>query len=537
MQFPHDFSDISLITCDVFDTFLVRDSVTPARLWKRRGKWFSIARMSSEFVARVIARTKGRKEIQVAEIYKFLPKRWSIESEIDLEISTLRINPEVGEWLIEASNAGVRVVLISDIYFSATQLSHIIAETGGPTFEIITSSDEGTTKSTGLFQSLQKRWGIAPSRWVHMGDNLRADIGAPGSLGIRTVHYPRLVEQILNSGILSQRGVDEMLRTGIEGEKFVTELSLQFARFSWETRGVSKDVAELTGALLCGSIAMAISRFVKEVAQLNGSEVVWFSGRDGWIPFLFFERENIESAPAYFPVSRVAIESPNFETYVNHMVQEHKKILVFDIGWRGSLLVRLKDLNPQMSWEGAFVALIGARRSNETAMVQRFSRNWFSLVRNRDVIETLFSDPTPGIQSYDSDGRPLLKIEHDELNQDLRLAVLKGSHWAIETSTQELSTDMALKFLRVTCSYPSRILAERFLGVTHEINRDRRKVFVVALWRDLQREKDLSWWAGAHALRPVNRLAGFCWNLNLYSREISILISRTLRRYYLKMFH
>jgi hypothetical protein len=58
----------------------------------------------------------------------------------------------------------------------------------------------------------------------------------------------------------------------------------------------------------------------------------------------------------------------------------------------------------------------------------------------------------------------------------------------------------------------------------------------VKSWRDLYRVKDLSWWAGAHAMRSTNRLVGYCWDITLYSLEISVLISRVCRRYVPRLF-
>ena len=327
MQLPGDFTNISLITCDVFDTLLVRESITPTRLWKRQGNWFSIFRISSEFIVRVFTHFQGQKEIRIADIYRLMPKKWSIEDEVKLEISTLRINPEISEWLREASRAGVRVVLVSDIYFSANQLRKIIIAVGGPTYEVITSSDEGITKSTGLFQNLQKRWNVDPGRWMHVGDNGQADVEVPGKLGIETIHYSKLLDQVLIEGVLSKKGVKILLKAGATGEVFITELSLQFALFMVENKHSSKNTPELVGALICAPIAKTIASFVENVAKARGSEVIWFSGRDGWLPFLFLRRQNLQVESTYLQVSRVAIASPYFEIRINMSIERVKRLI------------------------------------------------------------------------------------------------------------------------------------------------------------------------------------------------------------------
>jgi predicted HAD superfamily hydrolase len=51
----------------------------------------------------------------------------------------------------------VKVILVSDIYFSSIQLNEILSAVGAPMYEIITSTDEKITKSIGLFRVLQKR--------------------------------------------------------------------------------------------------------------------------------------------------------------------------------------------------------------------------------------------------------------------------------------------------------------------------------------------------------------------------------------------
>ena len=55
-------------------------------------------------------------------------------------------------------------------------------------------------------------------------------------------------------------------------------------------------------------------------------------------------------------------------------------------------------------------------------------------------------------------------------------------------------------------------------------------------WRDLYREKDLSWWPGAHSLRSINHVAGFFWDAALYAQEARVMFFRVLRRYCSKIF-
>jgi hypothetical protein len=112
-----------------------------------------------------------------------------------------------------------------------------------------------------------------------------------------------------------------VLKTGSDGERLITDPSLQYVRFKSASRQLSGDIGELVGALVCAPIANAMAEFVAEVAQRSESQVVWSSGRDGLLPFSFFERDNVELFSTYFPISRVAIESPNFDTYLKQMIQ------------------------------------------------------------------------------------------------------------------------------------------------------------------------------------------------------------------------
>lgn len=209
---------VEVVTTDIFDTVVWRRVAEPVdafaivgeRLRKRGAladalnPWaFGNMRRLAEFNVRKRAlEERGTTEIRLAEIYDGIPawvfagngREAGMQEELDTERDLLVADLDVADILIAAADAGKTIVAVSDIYFSADQLRYLLGQDvlgAIPFRHILTSSDHRENKSGKLFDIALDMVGVAPERVVHVGDNEAADIDAPATRGIRTVHLER----------------------------------------------------------------------------------------------------------------------------------------------------------------------------------------------------------------------------------------------------------------------------------------------------------------------------------------------------------
>jgi hypothetical protein len=108
--------------------------------------------------------------------------------EIDAATSVTLPDPDVVQLVQRARQAGLKLLITSDMYLSAEALSELLARHGlGGFSAIYVSSTQGRTKFSGkLFDHLLEQESIAPFRVLHVGDHPWSDGIAPASRGIRT---------------------------------------------------------------------------------------------------------------------------------------------------------------------------------------------------------------------------------------------------------------------------------------------------------------------------------------------------------------
>lgn len=194
-----------LYSYDIFDTILYRklprsidifhvmeDKDEVKRIWGNSSMSFSKCRQYSEFVLRRFS----KRELTIDRIYGEIAKRntyirTDIEKLIGLELQTERENTFLNRPLCDEIrsliNNGDRVVLISDMYWSAQRIRDILAEKA-PIFSdipIYVSCEYDASKKNGtLFEVVRENERADYNDWRHTGDNACSDYSVPAALGI-----------------------------------------------------------------------------------------------------------------------------------------------------------------------------------------------------------------------------------------------------------------------------------------------------------------------------------------------------------------
>ena len=112
--------------------------------------------------------------------------------EVEVEARGLVADPEAAPLLRRLKERGLRVIAVSDMYFSGADVEALLERAGLRRHfdEVFVSSDLGWTKHGGrIFDIVRERLGAPASRILHTGDRADSDAAAPRAAGWRALHF------------------------------------------------------------------------------------------------------------------------------------------------------------------------------------------------------------------------------------------------------------------------------------------------------------------------------------------------------------
>jgi FMN phosphatase YigB (HAD superfamily) len=222
--------EIDLVTSDVFDTVVTRAVSTPSDLFTELAHHFELpahvtpvvfaeARREAERRARqrrsdarraeLLARDPSSPTVEVDqhpdvaapectldEIWSLMPPGWvdrttGSMTELDVEAGSLRPIPETIELFRIARDRNIPVVLVSDIYFTGSQLRTLLERAGVDMQlidDVVTSADHRLGKAHGLLGRVITQRDVEAGRVAHVGDNEIADVEVAEDLGAAAIH-------------------------------------------------------------------------------------------------------------------------------------------------------------------------------------------------------------------------------------------------------------------------------------------------------------------------------------------------------------
>lgn len=333
----------SVITFDVFDTFLLRRCTAPDGVFERAFHHLPIAAsrpgIKESFVqSRILAELRARQksvaeisssEVTIEEIYRRLPRQalgledvtiaQLVAAEFQAELDLCLVNPEIQQLAREARvrRQPLRLGFVSDTYWSATQLKQLLGHCAPDLVAdfIYTSADHRTSKMATLFDRVMAGEAYAGSAAIHIGDNPVADILGARAFGIAAVHYAQPQERIMQllaresfaAQLLQAKRPDFSHR--LDGGFHLlrrTALS-QLPQLSDElTEG-----AAIFGPLLA-CFQLFLRRRVAKIAAAGGRTAILFLGRDGHLPFQLWHETQPEPAH-YVEINRRVALTANLQ--------------------------------------------------------------------------------------------------------------------------------------------------------------------------------------------------------------------------------
>lgn len=191
--------DLDVLSLDCFDTLLWRRVEKPTEVFYSLQQRPTFRKLECNATLRMSMETQARKqkrivdnsnEVNLEEIYRAgfsdvstIDLQALMQEELDEEKQACFAYAPIIRLIHAARDAGMKVIIVSDTYFSEDQLRELLAhclptETMSAIDQVYCSSNFGVSKAAGLFQSVLGLVKCAPERIVHIGDHPDADLAA-----------------------------------------------------------------------------------------------------------------------------------------------------------------------------------------------------------------------------------------------------------------------------------------------------------------------------------------------------------------------
>jgi FMN phosphatase YigB (HAD superfamily) len=325
-QWIDNFKDIKILSLDCFDTIVWRKVVEPtdvffnlqnSELFRELGITATVRGRAESAARRKKNIGQGSTEVSFKEIYReILPHADDallaglIDEEIACELRHSFIFEPVARLIRQARLKGLKIVVVSDTYFSEPQLKRLLF-TLMPDLEdmidhVFCSSTIGLSKAGGNWKTIIARLNVLPKEICHLGDNKVADVEAPSRFGITASllrHQCPLIADLLRQ------------RTDV-GLQLLPHLryrnaapSYFHAQFAAKGEDLADPVRQIGYAVL-GPILYAFAHFIRdEVRQLESAGVpvkIAFLLRDGYMPSRAYSTMTRGEVGAEINISRFA---------------------------------------------------------------------------------------------------------------------------------------------------------------------------------------------------------------------------------------
>jgi hypothetical protein len=202
------------------------------------------------------------------------------------------------------------------------------------------------------------------------------------------------------------------------------------------------------------------------------------------------------------------LKDEKYKDYLASIVGGSQRVLIYDLGWRGSTSKKISADFPAISWSFVYWQFLGKKQENQTELNPAHFRNRLRVWRSRDFLESVFTDESNG---YDQIGDNLDPIEraHDG-SIAFKKPILAG---ALSVSDSKPKTDSLIVtslILESFCHFPSIELIKHAEGAFHEISEKRAGQLVATSWKTLLNPSPIQWPFGSrlvHTKNPINRYA------------------------------
>ena len=294
-----------IISFDIFDTLLLRIVSNPTDVFvflSNKNLWlkFKQHRIKAEADARRINyENYGTREISIAEIYKEVNSLtgididYGITEELQMEMKLCYANSYMVEVIRFLREHNKKIVCTSDMYWPKKYLLQLLKHCGYNDFDdIFVSCEYGVSKHEGkLFEYVKEKYG-KDLKYIHIGDNYKADILGAEAANIDSVYYKGINEIGKPYRPLGISTIFSSIYDGLVNSRLHKDEKIYSPQYEF-------------GYLYGGFYIFGFVNYIIEQCKLINSDRVLFIARDGDIYQQVFKIMNTDIESKYLLWSRI----------------------------------------------------------------------------------------------------------------------------------------------------------------------------------------------------------------------------------------
>lgn len=318
MQLTQMIKDQDVLSVDLFDTLIMRQTLLPSDVvelvdCKLREQGIVIdgfvqRRMQSE------KKLSQMKAPQLVEIYQDM-----LEGNLDNKISAVELaelewqtdyelvipRKDFCDYIEDFYNKGKKIYIVSDTYYTKSQLKKLLSKCGITYYtDIFASCEYHTGKTQELFQRLLE---ITESKsCLHIGDDSTADVENAMKNGLQACKICSgmdLMEQVGYFGMWEYlNNLSDRIRMGM----FVARLFNSPFQFETKDCKIRVGNSENLGYLFFAPMICDFVMWFAKQIECNQIKNVWFCARDGYLIQKLYKELCPEKKTTYFLTSRIA---------------------------------------------------------------------------------------------------------------------------------------------------------------------------------------------------------------------------------------
>ena len=203
------YGGLKVLSLDCFDTLLWRKVVSPTDVFFALAHSAAYQKMGLTAPLRAKAETMARRikwvttqcsEVTLEEIYRHAAPEASDADVAELAAAELACEMEycfvfqpVFALIEQARKLGLKVIIVSDTYFSEAQLKALLFAAlpalDGMIDAVYCSNVHHVSKAEGIWRKVLPQLLVKPDQVLHLGDNIDADFHSPRRFGMRATHF------------------------------------------------------------------------------------------------------------------------------------------------------------------------------------------------------------------------------------------------------------------------------------------------------------------------------------------------------------
>lgn len=303
-----------VISFDVFDTLIFRAVEKPTDVFRiLEAEWniIGFAKMRQEAERQV----RGLKsEATIYDIYQILSKHLGIDIEegirleLEVEQKVCFANPYMFKIYKQLKETGKTIIAVSDMYIPQKNLVALLNSCGYDLLDdVYVSCEYNASKGNGALQTIVKHRLGDEKKYIHIGDNKKADIDGSKSAGWDAYYYPNICTEGAPYRRYSMKSLASAFYKGIVNYKMHGEEKKQDAYYEY-------------GFVYGGIITVGYCQFLERLCKQENIDQFIFVARDGFIVQKIYDHYFSSVDHEYVPFSR-------FASYELTMERNWKKFL------------------------------------------------------------------------------------------------------------------------------------------------------------------------------------------------------------------